>query len=193
MLGLPVLSLRVPDTDLIERIRLASESEPLSYEAVGATERGPLPEGWIHDDDDIVLGRGPEVFARARAAVFGWHMFDPPWLCMPVREPPMAGLTVAFASRQLGLWAVHTCRVVYVLDTPDTAGFAYGTLRNHAVAGEERFCVRWDRESDQVSFGILKFSLLVSTGVRLVGGTARRLQQQFSTDACEAIRRLVCA
>lgn len=42
-----------------------------------------------------------------------------------------------------GPLAVHEpVRVVAVVDTPDTRGFAYGTLRGHPVSGEEAFIVR---------------------------------------------------
>jgi uncharacterized protein (UPF0548 family) len=52
-----------------------------------------------------------------------------------------------------GLWLLHACRVVYVLDDirpVHRVGFAYGTLPGHAERGEERFSIEW--HSDDTVF-----------------------------------------
>ena len=96
-------------------------------------------------------------------------------------------LLVAFASRQLGVWTLNMCRIVYVFDEnePDSAryGFAYGTLDNHAVAGEELFELTWDKITDRVSFRIAKFSRPAHPLVWLAGPLATRIQERFTENA----------
>lgn len=173
-----------------------SPARPWSYEHVGATASSP-PDGWTVDEDEAEVGRGAAVFLRAREAIRGWHMFDLPWLHLLSRPEPAPGAEVAFASRQLGLWSLNRCRVVYVIDEdgPEAArfGFAYGTLAEHAVAGEERFLATWDKQTDVVRFGIYKFSRLRHPLVRLVAPLARHLQRRFTTEAIDALARAVRA
>ena len=161
-----------------------------SYDHVGATA-GAAPPGWAVDEEDVEVGRGAAVYRRAREAVRGWRMFDLPWLHLLTRPEPAAGVEVAFASYQLGLWSLNRCRVVYVIDEdgPDVAryGFAYGTLAEHAVAGEERFLLTWDKRTDAVRFGIYKFSRLRHPLVRLVAPVARYVQRRFTTEAIAAL------
>ena len=53
-----------------------------------------------------------------------------------------SGTVVAVLIRHLGFWSLNGCRVLYHLDGGDTRfGFAYGTLTNHAEAGEELFAL----------------------------------------------------
>jgi uncharacterized protein (UPF0548 family) len=57
--------------------------------------------------------------------------------------------------RHLGLWSLNGCRIVYGVGDRDHGvkfGFAYGTLVNHAEAGEELFEVFMDPSSDEVMY-----------------------------------------
>jgi uncharacterized protein (UPF0548 family) len=190
MAGTLDIRLFAPDPATIEEVRRAVAREPLSYEDVGAT-RWTMPEGWPTEDASILLGKGLDVFERGAVAVREWRMFDLSWIRMPRRKIPVEGDTVAFASRQLGGWTINSCRVVYVLDERTgpawRSGFAYGTLAVHAVAGEEQFLVTWDRDTDEVRFGIRKFSRLLHPLVRLAGPVARSLQRRFTRDALAAV------
>ena len=121
-------------------------------------------------------------------------MFDLGWVFMPPQPPPSVGLTVGFASTQFGVWTINTCRVVYVVDEDGPiarAGFAYGTLAPHAVAGEERFVAEWDRSTDVVRFGISKFSRPAGPIVALAGPFATSVQRRFTADALARIQRAV--
>jgi uncharacterized protein (UPF0548 family) len=123
-------------------------------------------------------------------------MFQLPWVRLRMPDgPPEPGRIVAFASRQWGVWAVNVCRVVYVVDDDDGTvaryGFGYGTVRPHAVAGEERFIVTWDRRSDEVSFGIWKFSRPAHLLVRWAGPLGRMVQRRFDRHALRAMRQAV--
>ena len=78
---------------------------------------------------------------------------------------------------------------IKVLDAcAERFGFAYGTVGNHVVKGEERFVV--DRAGDgSVRFSIAKFSRPAHPLVRLAGPVSRRLQRRFSVDALARMTR----
>jgi len=143
-----------------------------------------------------VFGTGEATFERRVAALAARTMIDLPWIAPLRREGlPAVGDPVTFASHQLGAWMRHACRVVEVVEE-DTAqgrarGFAYGTTAWHAVAGEERFTVRWDHESDEVTYEIRRFSRPKRPLVRLFAPVARALQVRFMRDSLQAMRRAV--
>jgi uncharacterized protein (UPF0548 family) len=124
------------------------------------------------------------------AALKRWAMFDQPWIAMPAFGPPVVGQVVAFGSRQFGTWALHSCRVVAVVDEPDRQGFVYGTLATHAVAGEERFVVERDAEG-LVRFGLWKFARPSHPLVRLAGPFMVHQQNRFDRGAAAAMRAAV--
>ena len=130
----PFFSLRRPEAGLSGDIEV-----PFSYPDVGATRTGP-PSGWTVDREEAVIGRGHADFVRARDAVRQWRMFELGWGHLLTKPTPASGAEVIFASRHLGVWARNRCRVVYVIDEEDELraryGFAYGTLADHAVAGD---------------------------------------------------------
>lgn len=188
MLGLPPLSPLRPSAAALARRQRDHDGMPWSYDAVGATRDGPWPAGFAVDEDGVDLGLG--AFPAAADAVRRWAMFDPPWLRLTDRSPPAPGRTVVFASHQLGMWALSACRVVYVIDEADRYGFAYGTLHDHAVSGEERFLVQRD-PSGRTTFAVRKFSRIASPTLRWFAPYVRRLQLAFSRDACAAISQAV--
>jgi uncharacterized protein (UPF0548 family) len=183
---LGLLRLSCPSEDAVDGELTRHEADALSYSIAGAT-RGPLPEGWRHDDQHRELGSGADTWARAQQALDRWTQFDLPWVRFHGQPPIVEGQTVAFASRQLGVWTLNMCRIVYVVneDGPDSAryGFAYGTLANHAVAGEELFELHWDKNTDVVTFRIAKFSRPAHPLVWLAGPLATCIQEQFTVDA----------
>lgn len=61
-------------------------------------------------------------------------------------------------------WIVSPLRVEYIDDEKTDNGgkrYAFGTttLQGHALAGEERFQVEWDKDSDVVTYAIPSLSL----------------------------------
>ena len=125
----------------------------LALTAVGATASLP-PADYVVDHTRIKLGQGEEVFMKAKAALGRWQQFRLGWVEVWSHETPIqTGEVVAVIARNLGLWWLNACRIVYVLDEPGSVsryGFAYGTLPDHAGTGEERFLVEWDRASGEV-------------------------------------------
>jgi len=61
---------------------------------------------------------------------------------------------VGVLFRGLGIWSLNPARIIEVHDSTDKAvqvfGFTYGTVAGHVERGEERFLLKWDRESDEV-------------------------------------------
>ena len=169
-------------------------TDPFSYPDVGATRTEP-PSGWTADRlvDDVGVGR--DAFERAKKAISTYQMFRQDWIELIHADPLAEGAEVVFASRQFGMWTLNACRVVYLVDEEDEQrarfGFAYGTLANHAVAGEERFLATWDKQSDIVDFEVFKFSLPRHPLVRLVAPLARSIQRRFSEDAVLTVKRMV--
>jgi uncharacterized protein (UPF0548 family) len=178
-LGFDTLALREPDRNREQVFRAHQGGVPWSYGPVGAT-RSTLPEGWDHDAMEVVLG-GADRFDDARAALGRFVMFDLPWVHVHHGSGQRPGDLVTFHSWQYGVWMLHACRVVYAIVEPDRVGFAYGTLRGHAVAGEEQFAVH--RSAGRTLFTIRKFSRLAHPAARLAGPLARGLQRRFSVEA----------
>ena len=69
--------------------------------------------------------------------------------------------------------------MVYVVDEPDRAGFAYGTLPGHPESGEELFAVEL-RTDGSVVATIYAFSRPARWYTRL-GGPVARLAQRLMT------------
>ena len=187
-------SLRRPTAATVREFLAAQAKLGFTYTAVGATASLP-PTGYVVDHTRIKLGEGEEVFTRAKAALGRWEQFRLGWVeAWPPETPIQTGEVVAVVARRVGLWWLSACRVVYVVDEPGSVsryGFAYGTLPDHAGAGEERFLVEWDRASGEVWYDILAFSrpqwLLTRLGYRYM----RRLQKRFGRESAAAMVRAV--
>lgn len=183
--------LRQKPTDKDIAIFLAAQQRvPLSYAPAGLTKTSPH-KGYKIDITRINLGRGAATFHAAMRAVQQWKMFDLAWLELFQTNTPIApDAVVAIVVHHLGFWSMNACRVVYVMDEEDDRwrryGFAYGTLRDHAERGEERFMIEWDKHEDTIWYDILAVSrpgLLARLGYWY----ARRLQRRFATDSACAM------
>jgi uncharacterized protein (UPF0548 family) len=118
-------------------------------------------------------------------------MFDIGWieLCWP-DVPIRTGSTVAVLARHFGFWSLNVCRIVYEIDEPRRYGFAYGTLPEHAEAGEERFTVEW-RDDDSVWYDILAFSREKHPLAKMAYPLSRMLQVRFRRDSGRVMQRAV--
>ena len=161
----------------------------VTYDAVGATARGETPPGFTSDHNRQLLGRGPQAFERARAAVRAWTMFPSPWTAIePAHAPIEKDGVVAVHVRVLGLWWLNASRIVYVIDEPRRFGFAYGTLPGHAERGEERFVVEW-LEDDTVWYDLRAFSKPRHLLARLAYPITRAYQRRFGRASKAAMAR----
>jgi uncharacterized protein (UPF0548 family) len=176
-----------------------------SYAEVGASRHGDVArvEGYTVDHNRIKLGVGQSIFTHAVDALRKWKHFDLGWVrIVPPDAPVEVGATVAVLAKLFALWSLNACRIVYLIDEDGPAmsanngvtvkrfGFAYGTLREHAERGEERFMIEWQGTDDSVWYDILAFSrpnLLAKLGYPLT----RRLQKKFARDSLAAMVKAV--
>jgi uncharacterized protein (UPF0548 family) len=181
-----------PTEPTINKMILEQCDQPFSYAEVGTTNT-KLPPDYAVLHGRITLGHGAATFARAVEAIGQWKMFDVPnvWLCWP-NAPIETGTTVAVLTRHFGFWSLNFCRIVYTIEENDAVrrrGFAYGTLREHAESGEERFRVEWDRRSDGVTYDILSFSRPGNWKTRIATPVAGLLQRHFLRNSLNAMSR----
>jgi uncharacterized protein (UPF0548 family) len=145
-----------------------------------------MPAGYRHDRYEAPLGEGEAVFARATAALLAWQAQVGAGVeIFPRGSQVEDGATVVLLLRA-GLWAPAPCRVVYVLDEPDKAGFAYGTLPGHPECGEAAFTLF--RSSDaRVTFVVRSFSRRVDPLARLGAPLARLVQTRVTRRYIDAL------
>src|SRR3954468_2043692 len=146
---------RRPSPAAIDRFLRDSQELPLSYGPIGLVA-GESAGGKL-DAATVTIGRGKADYERARAALQAWKQFDIGWVETFPRSAPLdVGVVVAVLIRHLGFWSLNGCRIVYRVGDVDRErfGFAYGTLTNHAEAGEELFELFLDPVSDDVIYRI---------------------------------------
>jgi uncharacterized protein (UPF0548 family) len=184
---------RRPTVDAVAALLERSRDEPFSYPEVGATSDVELPRGYDHAEWSCVLGRGDEAFGVACEAIRAWRHFDIDWVELHgATGPPEVGTCVAPVAHVLGLWSVNVARVVEVIDEADRCGFAYGTLREHAEQGEERFLVT--RAPDgTVTYGLRVFSRPQLWWARAGKPVVARQQRRFRAASGAAMRSAVAS
>jgi len=191
-----MFTLRKPAASRIDTCLRLQRRLPFSYREAGATRDETTPGGYRSAVHRVCLGEGAETFARAREAIRGWKMFPSEFLqvCWP-HAPIEPGSTVGILCRSLGLWSLHVCRIVYVVDESDRDverfGFAYGTLPHHFECGEERFMVEWDHRDDRVWYDVRMFCHPTNWLARLGDSIVRRLQRKFGVLTKDAMQRAV--
>ncbi len=177
----------------------------LSYSPIGLA-RETHPAGFRVATSEVVLGHGQGVFDRAVQLLAAWQPFDLGWVSLhPAGAPVATGTTVAVVAQHLGFWSVHACRIVYPLHSgtipgpgtvpssgvPLVAGFAYGTLTDHAEIGEEIFAVTMDPGTGAVTYSIRAVSREGAWLARLGAPIARAFQARFRRDSIAAMQRHV--
>ena len=150
---------------------------PLTYAEVGATA-GPLPAGYHHVQKSAVIGLGRSRFEEAADRGMRWGMLRG----AGVRVDATTEVAAVGSQVIVHLGPVRApCRVVYIVDESDRRGFAYGTLPGHAESGEERFVVRYDPATDEVSAEVTAFSRHATWWSRL-GSPVTSIAQRVITD-----------
>src|SRR5262249_51399287 len=143
----------------------------------------------------VKLGEGEEVFTAAKAALRSWDQFRLGWMeAWSPKTTIEPNDPVAIIARNLGLWWLNACRIVYVVDEGEPIrryGYASGTLPDPAGEGEERFLVEWDRASGEVWYDILAFSRPHGLLARLGHPHVRRVQKRFGKESAAAMLRAV--
>jgi uncharacterized protein (UPF0548 family) len=160
----------------------------LSYRPVGIA--GGAPAGFAIDSARGLLGNGEGTFSIACRELDRWRMFDLGWVELhPEGASTEPGTTVVVLAHHLGFWSLNGCRVVYPsTGSPQTHGFAYGTLADHAEQGEEVFSVSMDG-AGQVWYEIRAVSRPRSALARIGYPVSRLLQRRFRRDSVRAMVR----
>ena len=176
------------------RDRLAQLSQAAcSYPEVGALRNLAFPPGYRVDQHRVLLGRGAACFERAKLALRRWEMFNVAWVRLHPPAPPIeANTDIAISARFLGFWYVNFCRIAYTLEDEgeiERFGFALGTLPEHILAGEERFCIEWHRMDESVWYSVAAFSRPCQILSLLGYPILRHLQKRFASDSQIAIAR----
>jgi uncharacterized protein (UPF0548 family) len=191
-----LIRLRPPSADEIATA-LGAEI-PFTYPEVGLSRELASPAAherlarrYDVDLREFPLGKGRDVFERARAALLAWRHFEVPWLTFHCTGPVSQGQAVATEVSIAGIWFVNPCRVVYAeLDRPDRVAFGYGTLRGHAESGEEQFQVSFDPVTGEVRYRLAAFSRPALLASKLAYPLARRIQKRFATDSARALAQV---
>jgi uncharacterized protein (UPF0548 family) len=185
---------RRPSPQTIDRVLRDSQDLPLSYGPVGIVlpDKSHVPDSksqtnWNYDELTVVVGRGRADYDKARDALLSWTHFDLGWVDLfPRRAPVAVGTVVAVQIRHMGLWSLNGCRIVYIVGSPtegDRFGFAYGTLTNHAEAGEELFEVFVDPRTEEIRYRIRATSRPRAALAWLGQPVVRLLQSRFRRDS----------
>jgi|SRR5579875_334504 len=150
---------------------------PLTYAAAGATLGPALPQGFRVVRRERACPDGVD-FTAARRALFGWKVHERAGLQVHASGPAAVGAVVRLGLR-LGPVVAHApCRVVAVIDEPDRAGFAYGTLPGHPESGEELFEIT--AYDGRAAVRITAFSRPARLDTRLAGPLARLVQDRIT-------------
>lgn len=171
----------------------APRTSGFSYDEVGATldPAADLPTGYAHLFHRTWLGSGPAAFAAAGDAVLGWRMHRAVGVRLRTdaqRAAPGGLVTVLLGVGRVGLTA--PCAVVWALDEPTRAGFAYGTLPGHPECGEESFLVEL-AEDGTVWFTLTAFSRPARWFTRAGGPLVPLFQRLYARRCGSVLRRIV--
>ena len=162
--------------------------DDLTYREVGATRKGPLPSGYRHLHYRTYLG--PVDFNEAAEAVMTFAMHRESGERVEASAPrAVVGATVTSQLRVGPLSVTAPCRVVWVEESDDLAGFGYGTLPGHPARGEESFVVT--RDDDGVWFSVTSFSVPARWFMAAAGPVAPMLQAWYARLRARALRRLL--
>ena len=178
-----------PSSSAIDRFLRASQDLPLSYGPIGILDHTSRRI----DEQVVTIGRGRKDFERAKRALSAWQHFAIGWVeAFPRGASIEPGTVVAVLIRHLGFWSLNGCRVVYHLADDDRRfGFAYGTLTNHAEAGEELFALELDPATETVRYRIRAVSWPRAPLARIGQPVVRHLQGRFTRDSAVAMAHSV--
>ena len=168
-------------------LQLSAEYE-LTYSERGQTRSDNLPAGYRHDRVTLQVGQGHRDWNRAQDAIRTWRLHHHAgFKVTPPNAPLEEGRTV-IVSRNIGpVLVAAPCRIVYVTDSGNRFGFAYGTLPGHPERGEEAFHVV-QRDDGTVFAEIVVFSIHAELLTRLAGPAARLIQKVATRRYLEGVR-----
>jgi uncharacterized protein (UPF0548 family) len=133
------------------------------------------------------LGEGQKLFQRAADAVLTWEMHRAVGVRIDAgadRAAPGVDVTVTLAG-----FVKAPCRIIWTVEEPRRAGWAYGTLEGHPECGEEAFMV--DRTGDgTVWLTVAAFSKPAAWYAKAGGPATRGFQHAYARRCGTVLRRL---
>ena len=142
------------------------------------------PRTFAHDFSQSELGRGPDIFARARHAFSTWTQFDLGWVRIANPETRIdVGSIVAVEVHAGGLWSLNLNRIMETIDSPTQFGFLYATTKLHVEEGQERFLLEYDPRSQTVTYLLEAISRPRHPLARLAYPFTRAMQHRFATES----------
>ena len=193
---------RRPTPATISNLLGQQASLDVNYDTRADTPGPAAPPGYRLDVNQVQLGHGQAVFDAACQAVRRWAMFDIGWgevLALDdegqscVAGEPFAGQTIAGLFRLPVVWWLTPCRIVSTVDEQNQGrsfGFAYGTLPDHPMRGEEQFLVRLD-DDGTCWYSITAYSKPRHPLTCLGYPAVRHMQMRFVRDSLKAMQGAV--
>jgi len=181
-------STRRPSTKLLHKANVLHEQLELSYSEIGLSTELHFPKNYNHDRNQIVIGKGIDVFEKARHLIQAYRHFPTTWAFVHAESIPHPGHSVSVIFRQLGLWWINGARIIKVIDRPNFYGFSYGTLSNHVEKGEELFFTEI-LSDETVIYGISAYSRPRFWGARLIKPYARSQQKRFVRESMQLMKQ----
>jgi uncharacterized protein (UPF0548 family) len=164
--------------------------QDFTYPEVGATWDAERPAGYRHLRVRTLVGAGPAVMRNASDALMEFWMHR----ALPARVRASAPRAEPGVSVEMGVGLgpfrlMAPCRVVWTREDDRRAGWAYGTLQGHPMAGEEAFVVHLDDEGE-VWLTVTSFSRPATAAARLAGPLAPVAQRAYARRCGAVLRRL---
>lgn len=177
-------------------VGVTQEFEPYGDRPVDDWLRTTGFEGFKVLSSRVLLGKGPDVYARAKRKIATWGLNDSVgWVKFIEGED---GLNVASRIKAYGLvWTLNPLRKVLCHEKPwgqhggGVAAVAVSTLQGHLLKGEERFSVCYEGAGGNVYFDMLSFSKGSFPLGALVLPLIRPLQGWFFKDMGRAMQKAV--
>jgi uncharacterized protein (UPF0548 family) len=184
-----------PNQKKLEALLRAAQKSEFSYPEIGqsVTMKEIPSKEYNIDRYHCVLGKGEQVFERAKEALQQWIHFDLGWVRIDA-PMPSEGLTVPVCIRVFGFWTVNFCRVVYSQEELGQIRrwrFAYGTLEQHAEEGEERFTIEFNQQTEEVTYEIVAFSRPRHILSRIGYPLTRMLQKRFGKQSGKRMQQWI--
>ena len=181
-----------PSGEEINDFITAQSDLAFSYPEVGQTKTHAAPKGYPINHLRKNLGKGEETYQKAVEALRSWQMYSTDWTELhPKNAPIEKDRIVVMLVNHLGFWSLNPCRIVYSIDEESAHfsrnAFAVGTLPAHSEAGEERFTVEWNRQTDEVYYELYAFARAHNWLAKIGFPFVPLFQKRFATDSYKAM------
>lgn len=181
-----------PSNEEINDFIAEQSSLNYSYAEVGGTRTHAAPEGYPINHLREKLGEGEQTYRKAVEALRSWQMYATGWTELHPKNAPIEnGEIVVMLVNHLGFWSLNPCRIVYSIDEETPQGcrnaFAVGTLPAHSEAGEERFTIEWNRQTDTVYYELYAFARAHNWLARIGFPFVPLFQKRFAADSYKAM------